>query len=86
MMTLCKVYSQSVHHLRYPQLLPLPLPTDDDKPNDAKLDDDKQIDDKPIDDKSDDGQPIATANDPMVPVRESSRLQYLQSPKGGQHY
>ena len=55
------------------KLLPLPVPTDDDKPNDGKPDGAKPIDaesddGKPIDDKSVDDQPWATVNDAMVPV------------------
>ena len=59
-------------------LLPLPVPTndeqpDDEKPNDDKPDGAKQIDaesdyGKPINDKSVDDQPWATVNDAMVPV------------------
>ena len=55
------------------KLLPLPVPTDDEQPDDDKLDGAKPMDaesddDKPIDDKSVDDQPFATANDAMVPV------------------
>ena len=46
------------------KLLPVSVPADDDKPEDAKPDEDK-----PIDDKSDHDQPSATANDAMVPLR-----------------
>ena len=46
------------------ELLPLPVPADDEQP-----DDDKPNDAKPFDDKSNDDQPFATANDAMVPVK-----------------
>ena len=55
------------------KLLPLPVPTDDEQPDDEQSEDDKPNDDKsddgqPIDDKSVDDQPWATVNDAMVPV------------------
>ena len=60
---------------------PVPVPTDDVKPDDDKPDDDKPDDDKPVDD-----QPNAnTVKDAMVSVERTSRLQYLQSPRGGRH-
>ena len=55
------------------KLLPIPVPTNDEQPNDDKPDVAKPIDSesddgKPIDDKSVDDQPWATVNDAMVPV------------------
>ena len=62
---------------------PVPVPSDDVKP-----DDDKSNDDKPDANtaKPDDDKPNAnTADDTMVPIDRTSRLQYLQSPRGGRH-
>ena len=63
-----------------PSLPNVPIPLNDVKPVPVPSDDVK-----PDDDKSDDDQQLATANDAMVPVKGSSRLQYLQSPRGGRH-
>ena len=68
------------------KLLPLPVPTDDEQPNDDKPDVAKPIDaesddGKPVDDKSVYDQPFATANDAMVPVEIKTTVPAVS--KGG---
>ena len=72
------------------KLLPLPVPTDDEQPDDDKLDGAKPMDaesddDKPIDDKSVDDQPFATANDAMVPVVNHQDYSSCSLQGGGRH-